>query len=233
MPFTTARLRAREAPSLPTRRVGIHGGQSAAVASPRHPPARLARPSSQRRPVPCGLGPACGDARFRERIESAPSHSPLSIEMLATSSHRNSVPQKPTSSTIPLIVGSVTNAETGNAPIRPCYRTHEADLGQRGETCSAPPRARQSSVVTSRGHGPSRSMNATCAVTRRLPDCRRDGANIAPYAFWPHDPVEPPVQGQGSGPRQDSAATDLRDPATPYVGALEMRRAHWDGGSGW
>jgi pimeloyl-ACP methyl ester carboxylesterase len=50
------------------------------------------------------------------------------------------------------------------------------------------------------------------------------GANIWPCAFW-RDPVEPPVRVTGKGPSNILMVQALRDPATPYVGALGMRRA--------
>lgn len=50
------------------------------------------------------------------------------------------------------------------------------------------------------------------------------GANIWPCAFW-RDPVEPPVRVTSKGPSNILMVQTLRDPATPYVGALGMRRA--------
>lgn len=50
------------------------------------------------------------------------------------------------------------------------------------------------------------------------------GANLWPCAFWP-DPVEPPVRVTDRGPANILMVQTLRDPATPYAGALGMKRA--------
>ncbi len=50
------------------------------------------------------------------------------------------------------------------------------------------------------------------------------GANVRACAFWP-DPVEPPVRVTDRGPDNILILQNLRDPATPYAGALGMRRA--------
>lgn len=49
------------------------------------------------------------------------------------------------------------------------------------------------------------------------------GTNIWPCAFWP-DPVEPPVRVTGKGPTNILMVQTMRDPATPYQGALGMRK---------
>ncbi|MET0135881.1 MAG: alpha/beta hydrolase [Kibdelosporangium sp.] len=49
------------------------------------------------------------------------------------------------------------------------------------------------------------------------------GANLWPCAFW-RAPVEPPVEVTGKGPSNILMVQTLRDPATPYAGALGMRR---------
>jgi pimeloyl-ACP methyl ester carboxylesterase len=49
-------------------------------------------------------------------------------------------------------------------------------------------------------------------------------ANIWPCAFWPARPAEPAVQLNGSGGGTMLLTQNLRDPATPLVGAREMRR---------
>ncbi|ALG11074.1 alpha/beta hydrolase [Kibdelosporangium phytohabitans] len=63
------------------------------------------------------------------------------------------------------------------------------------------------------------------SVNRKLfPLWNGTGTNIWPCAFWP-DPVEPPVKVTGNGPANVLIVQTLRDPATPYIGALGMRGA--------
>ncbi|HEX6355781.1 alpha/beta hydrolase [Actinophytocola sp.] len=50
------------------------------------------------------------------------------------------------------------------------------------------------------------------------------GTNIWPCAFW-RDPVEPPVKVTDRGPANILMIQTMRDPVTPHVGALGMRRA--------
>ncbi|WP_051385577.1 alpha/beta hydrolase [Actinokineospora inagensis] len=50
------------------------------------------------------------------------------------------------------------------------------------------------------------------------------GANIWPCAFWP-DPKEPLVPITDHGPNNILMVQNLRDPATPYEGALDMRHS--------
>ncbi|PPK68392.1 alpha/beta hydrolase family protein [Actinokineospora auranticolor] len=50
------------------------------------------------------------------------------------------------------------------------------------------------------------------------------GANIQPCAFWP-GPKEPPAPITDRGPGNILLVQNLRDPATPYEGALDLRRA--------
>ncbi|GLW91113.1 alpha/beta hydrolase [Actinokineospora globicatena] len=50
------------------------------------------------------------------------------------------------------------------------------------------------------------------------------GANIWPCAFWPN-PVEPAVRVTDRGPANVLLLQTLRDPGTPYAGALGMRSA--------
>jgi pimeloyl-ACP methyl ester carboxylesterase len=52
--------------------------------------------------------------------------------------------------------------------------------------------------------------------------------NIGPCAFWPYPPAEPPVRITPDGPSNVLLVQNLRDPATPYSGAMEMRRALGD-----
>ncbi|MFF2075838.1 alpha/beta hydrolase [Kitasatospora sp. NPDC058162] len=52
--------------------------------------------------------------------------------------------------------------------------------------------------------------------------------NVMPCAFWPFAPAEPPVRVTGRGPANVLLAQNLRDPATPYGGALKLRAAFGD-----
>jgi pimeloyl-ACP methyl ester carboxylesterase len=56
-------------------------------------------------------------------------------------------------------------------------------------------------------------------VTNGLP------SNIWPCAFWPTAPIEPPVEITDRGPSNVLLTQNLRDPATPLVGAVAMRAA--------
>jgi hypothetical protein len=50
-------------------------------------------------------------------------------------------------------------------------------------------------------------------------------ANLWPCAFWPSRPVEPPVRVTDRGPRNVLIVQNTRDPATPLVTAIGLRRA--------
>ncbi|WP_033350057.1 alpha/beta hydrolase [Kitasatospora aureofaciens] len=52
--------------------------------------------------------------------------------------------------------------------------------------------------------------------------------NAMPCAFWPFEPAEPPVRVTDRGPANVLLAQNLRDPATPYGGALKLRAAFGD-----
>ncbi|MFJ9841504.1 alpha/beta hydrolase [Kitasatospora sp. NPDC101155] len=52
--------------------------------------------------------------------------------------------------------------------------------------------------------------------------------NVMPCAFWPFAPAEPPVRVTGRGPANVLLAQNLRDPNTPYRGALKLREAFGD-----
>lgn len=54
------------------------------------------------------------------------------------------------------------------------------------------------------------------------------GANIWACAYWPSEPIEPPVRIGDRGPSNILMVQNLRDPATPLSGAKEMRRALGD-----
>ncbi|WP_432936881.1 alpha/beta hydrolase [Kribbella sp. CA-253562] len=63
------------------------------------------------------------------------------------------------------------------------------------------------------------------AVDRiRYPLFGAAGANLQPCAFWP-DPTEPPVRITDRGPSNVLLVQNLRDPATPLVGAQKLLRA--------
>ncbi|MGN9789221.1 alpha/beta hydrolase [Nonomuraea sp. ZG12] len=49
--------------------------------------------------------------------------------------------------------------------------------------------------------------------------------NMGPCAFWPFKPAEPPVRVTSRGPANVLLIQNLRDPSTPYSGALKMRQA--------
>ncbi|MER7844082.1 alpha/beta hydrolase [Kitasatospora sp. NPDC096077] len=49
--------------------------------------------------------------------------------------------------------------------------------------------------------------------------------NVMPCAFWPFKPAEPPVRVTDRGPANVLLVQNLRDPATPYRGALKLREA--------
>ncbi len=67
------------------------------------------------------------------------------------------------------------------------------------------------------------------AVDRvRYPMFGAAAANIWPCAFWPSDPIEPPVRIGDRGPSDVLMVQNRRDPATPLIGALELRRALGD-----
>jgi pimeloyl-ACP methyl ester carboxylesterase len=53
-------------------------------------------------------------------------------------------------------------------------------------------------------------------------------ANITPCAFWPSEPIEPPVEITDRGPSNVLIVQNLRDPATPLAGARQLRKAFGD-----
>ncbi|WP_158887861.1 alpha/beta hydrolase [Amycolatopsis anabasis] len=53
-------------------------------------------------------------------------------------------------------------------------------------------------------------------------------SNIWPCAFWKNKPVEPPVKITDRGPANVLLTQNLRDPATPLLGAVAMRGALGD-----
>ncbi|GLW09107.1 hypothetical protein Misp01_42360 [Microtetraspora sp. NBRC 13810] len=52
--------------------------------------------------------------------------------------------------------------------------------------------------------------------------------NLGPCAYWPWRPAEPPVRITAKGPSNVLLVQNLRDPSTPYAGALKMREAFGD-----
>jgi pimeloyl-ACP methyl ester carboxylesterase len=64
------------------------------------------------------------------------------------------------------------------------------------------------------------------ALDRRLfPATAGFSANIWACAFWPYRQMEPAVRVTGNGTRNVLIVQNLRDPATPWIGALGMQRA--------
>ncbi|MCU7827024.1 alpha/beta hydrolase [Kitasatospora sp. DSM 101779] len=49
--------------------------------------------------------------------------------------------------------------------------------------------------------------------------------NVMPCAFWSGEPAEPPTEVTPDGPSNILMVQNLRDPATPYAGALRLRAA--------
>ncbi|MBB5082000.1 alpha/beta hydrolase [Nonomuraea endophytica] len=49
--------------------------------------------------------------------------------------------------------------------------------------------------------------------------------NLGPCAYWPYKPAERPVKVGSRGPANVMLIQNLRDPSTPYSGALKMREA--------
>ncbi|MEU6713981.1 alpha/beta hydrolase [Nonomuraea sp. NPDC046802] len=62
----------------------------------------------------------------------------------------------------------------------------------------------------------------------RYPMFGAAGATITPCAFWPSEPVEPPVKITDRGPSNVLILQNLRDPATPLAGARKLREAFGD-----
>ncbi|MEU3574338.1 alpha/beta fold hydrolase [Kitasatospora sp. NPDC036755] len=52
--------------------------------------------------------------------------------------------------------------------------------------------------------------------------------NVMACAFWPFAPAEPPVRVTDRGPANVLLTQNLRDPASPYSGALKLRAAFGD-----
>lgn len=72
------------------------------------------------------------------------------------------------------------------------------------------------------------AYQATVALDRlRHPMFGAAGANVQPCAFWA-PPAEPPVRVGDRGPSNVLMTQNLRDPATPLAGALQLRKALGD-----
>ena len=66
------------------------------------------------------------------------------------------------------------------------------------------------------------------ADRRRHPMFGTLGSNIWACAFWPTNPIEPPVTIHASGPQNILLLQNLRDPVTPLEGGYGMRKALGD-----
>ncbi|MFD3992947.1 alpha/beta hydrolase [Streptomyces sp. NPDC058583] len=81
----------------------------------------------------------------------------------------------------------------------------------------------------SRWPGKVRDYQRSAAIDRlKYPMLGGVTANIKPCAFWPDSRVEPPVKIGDRGPSNVLMVQNERDPGTPLVGALKMRRALGD-----
>ncbi|MGX1882214.1 alpha/beta hydrolase [Streptomyces sp. NPDC055287] len=69
---------------------------------------------------------------------------------------------------------------------------------------------------------------AVAADRARYPLTAGMPVNVTPCAFWKGAPVEKPTRITGRGPSNILMIQSLRDPATPYFGALKMREALGD-----
>lgn len=67
-------------------------------------------------------------------------------------------------------------------------------------------------------------QRAVAADRERFPLFGAAAANVNPCAFWHDDPADPPVEISPDGPRNVLVLQNLRDPATPHLGA-EIARA--------
>jgi TAP-like protein len=65
---------------------------------------------------------------------------------------------------------------------------------------------------------------ATAADRAKWPLTDGMPANLWPCAFWSHQPIEPPVKVTSHGPRDVLILQNRRDNATPWEGALGMRK---------
>jgi pimeloyl-ACP methyl ester carboxylesterase len=76
---------------------------------------------------------------------------------------------------------------------------------------------------------PSQYQSELKADISQYPDFGQLGSNIWPCAFWPNaTPSEPPVTISSQGATKILLVQNRRDPVTPYIGGLGMRRALGD-----
>ncbi|MFE6176085.1 alpha/beta hydrolase [Streptomyces sp. NPDC056464] len=81
----------------------------------------------------------------------------------------------------------------------------------------------------SRWPGKVRDYQRNAAIDRlKYPMLGGTTGNIKPCAFWPDNRVEPPVRIGDRGPSNVLMVQNERDPGTPLVGAMKLRRAFGD-----
>ncbi|MDT0270053.1 alpha/beta hydrolase [Streptomyces sp. DSM 44915] len=68
----------------------------------------------------------------------------------------------------------------------------------------------------------------TAVDRERYPMLGGSTASIGPCAYWPTEGIEPPVRIGDDGPANLLLVQNERDPGTPLVGALDLRRALGD-----
>ncbi|MGW1754559.1 alpha/beta hydrolase [Streptomyces mirabilis] len=81
----------------------------------------------------------------------------------------------------------------------------------------------------SRWPGKIRDYQRNAAIDRlKYPMLGGTTGNIKPCAYWPDNRVEPPVRIGDRGPSNVLMVQNERDPGTPLVGAMKLRRAFGD-----
>ncbi|MFD3563816.1 alpha/beta hydrolase [Streptomyces sp. NPDC058686] len=81
----------------------------------------------------------------------------------------------------------------------------------------------------SRWPGKVRDYQRNAAIDRlKHPMLGGTTGNIKPCAYWPDDRVEPPVRIGDRGPSNVLMVQNERDPGTPLVGAMKLRRTFGD-----
>ncbi|MFI1170040.1 alpha/beta hydrolase [Streptomyces melanogenes] len=81
----------------------------------------------------------------------------------------------------------------------------------------------------SRWPGKVRDYQRNAAIDRqKYPMLGGTTGNIKPCAYWPDNRVEPPVRIDDRGPSNVLMVQNERDPGTPLVGAMKLRRALGD-----
>ncbi|WP_158889157.1 alpha/beta hydrolase [Amycolatopsis anabasis] len=102
-------------------------------------------------------------------------------------------------------------------------REHQPRIAPTDNVLSA-----QTHVICNDADWPASVGHYVRAVERdrvRFPMFGAAAANISPCAFWPVDPIEPPVRIGGRGPSNVLIVQNLRDPITPLAGARSLRAA--------